>query len=137
MGDACETIEKLLSPDNDDRDMLTAEEASAEDYTRLNYTESDKMILRQFECAAEPAITFSKFTQDRRETFSYVFYESRKTIAQSRRDTFSMYNGENNVCRSSSISGLTRNSFTADVSHMSRTASPLQKILLRCLNSVK
>ncbi|KAL7502257.1 hypothetical protein ACHAXN_000889, partial [Cyclotella atomus] len=100
MGDACETIEKLLSPDGDDRDMLTAEEASAEDYTRLNYTESDKMILRQFECAAEPAITFSKFTQDRRETFSYVFYESRKTIAQSRRDTFSMYN---------------------DVSHMSRT----------------
>ena len=76
MGDVCETIVNLLSPGGDDRDLLTSTEASNDDYFRWNYTDSEKMILRQFECAAGPAITYSKFTQDRRDTFSYVLFET-------------------------------------------------------------
>jgi hypothetical protein len=74
MGDVCETNFKLLGPGGDDRNLLTPAEAAAKDYSRLTYTDLDKMILHQFECAAGPAITFSKFTQDNRGTFSYVLF---------------------------------------------------------------
>ncbi len=74
MGDVCETNVKLLGPGGDDCHLLTPAEAAAKDYSRLTYTYLDKMILRQFECAAGPAITFSKFTQDNRDTFSYILF---------------------------------------------------------------
>ncbi len=47
----------------------------------LRYTAEDKMVLRQFEGAAIPAKLFSKFTQDTKETWSYILFESRLAIA--------------------------------------------------------
>ena len=95
MGDICETNVKLLGPGGDDHKLLTPAEAATKDYSRLTYTDLDKMILRQFECAAGPAITFSKFTQDNRDAFSYALFEARRTVAQSREENFTMFNGKN------------------------------------------
>jgi hypothetical protein len=46
MGDVCETNVKLLGPGGDDHNLLTPAEAAATDYSRLNYMDLDKMILR-------------------------------------------------------------------------------------------
>ena len=59
----------------------------------MRYTAKDKMILRQFEGASIPAKLFSKFTQDTKETWSYVLFESRLAIALSRSDTFTIQPG--------------------------------------------
>jgi hypothetical protein len=83
MGDVCETYAKLLGPGGDDHDILTPSEAAAKDYSRLTYMDLDKMILHQVECAAGPSNTISNFIQDNRDTFSYVLFESRCTVAQS------------------------------------------------------
>jgi hypothetical protein len=95
MGDICKTNVKLLGPCGDDHELLTPAEAATKDYFRLTYADLDKMILRQFECAAGPAITFTKFTQDNRDAFSYVLFEARRTVAQSREENFTMFNGKN------------------------------------------
>jgi hypothetical protein len=54
----------------------------------LTYTDSDKMVLRQFEGTAVPAKVYSKFMQDTKETWFYVLYESKLAIASSCKDTF-------------------------------------------------
>ncbi len=48
MGDVCETNVKLLGPGVDDCNLKTPAEAAAKDYSRLIYTDLDKMILHQF-----------------------------------------------------------------------------------------
>jgi hypothetical protein len=60
---------------------------------KLRYTAEDKMVLRQFEGAVIPAKLFSKFTQDTKETWPYILFESRLAIALSRRDTFTIEPG--------------------------------------------
>ena len=52
------------------------------------------MILRQFEGAATPAKVYSKFSQDTKETWSYVLYESELAIANLRKDTFTIQPGK-------------------------------------------
>ncbi len=120
MGDVCETNVKLLGPGGDDCNLLNPARAAAKDYSRLTYTDFDKMILRQFECASGPEITFSKFTQDNRDTFSYVLFESRRTVAQSREDNFSMFNGKK-WCLLLIIHIKSNTICLSDASHMSRT----------------
>ena len=93
MGDVCETLSSLHGPDGGDYDMLTADERNSGDLSRLTYTEEDKMIIRQYEGAATAAKTFSKFTQDRRDTWSYVLFELRKVISTSREDSFAIHQG--------------------------------------------
>ena len=88
MGDVSETLAILLSPEGDDSGLL--------DHNKLDdlqYTGEDKMVLRQFEGAAMPAKLFSKFTQDTKETWSYILFESRLAIASSRTDTFTITPG--------------------------------------------
>jgi hypothetical protein len=92
-GDISETNTILLGPNGEDRCLLTADEIANNDLTRLLHTSRDKMIMHQFDCAATPAKVFCKFTQDTRETWSYVLFEARHTIAQSRNPTFTMYPG--------------------------------------------
>jgi hypothetical protein len=94
MGDTCETIQLLLAEGGYDRGLLTKEEIASGDYSHLPYSNTNKMILRMFESAVEPCTAFSKFTQDNRDTFSYVLFEARKAIAKSREDTFTMHAGE-------------------------------------------
>jgi hypothetical protein len=88
MGDVSETLEILLSAGGDDNGMLANTSLD-----ELRYTAEDKMVLRQFEGAAIPAKLFSKFTQDTKETWSYILFESRLAIALSCRDTFTIEPG--------------------------------------------
>jgi hypothetical protein len=106
MGDICETIQTLLADGGYDRGLITKEELASGDFSRHTYTNSNKMILRMFESAVEPATVFSKFTQDNRNTFSYVLFEARLAIAKSREDTITMYPGEYTFtynCKRSSV----------------------------------
>lgn len=93
-GDICEANEKLLDPDGDDYDMLTKEEKESGDVSRLTYTDEDNLVLRMFEGASAPAMTFLKFTQDNRNAFSYVLFQSKLAVAQSRESSFSIVPGE-------------------------------------------
>jgi hypothetical protein len=93
MGDICAALTTLLSPGGSDCDSLTAAEIVSNDFSRVSYTDHDKAVLRQFEGASMPAKKFSKFTQDNREAWSYVLYESRLAIALSRDESFTIVAG--------------------------------------------
>ena len=93
MGDICAAISILLSSGGNDRDLLTSSEIASNDFSRVSYTDRDKVVLQQFEGASIPAKKFSKFTQDDREVWSYVLYESRLTIALSREESFTVVAG--------------------------------------------
>jgi hypothetical protein len=93
MGDICAALTTLLSPGGSDRDSLTAAEIVSNDFSRVAYTKRDKAVLRQFEGASMPAKKFSKFTQDNREVWSYVLYESRLTIALQCKESFTIVSG--------------------------------------------
>ena len=93
MGDICAALTTLLSPGGSDCDSLTAAEIASNDFSRVSYTDHDKAVLRQFEGASMPAKKFSKFTQDNREAWLYVLYESRLAIALSRDESFTIVAG--------------------------------------------
>ncbi len=95
MGDMYKTIMKLLNVGGEDRGLLTADEVSSEDYSRLSYTDEEKMILCQFKGAATAAKVFSKFTQDGQDAWSYVLLSTRLAIHQSKTDTFTIVQGKN------------------------------------------
>ncbi len=84
-----EALDVLLRPGGDDHEMVGNDNSLDE----LRYTAQDKMILCQFEGASIPAKLFSKFTQDTKETRSYILFESRLAIALSRSDTFTIQPG--------------------------------------------
>ena len=80
MGDTCDTIDELLSPMGEDHYMLNRHELDDNNLSRLTYTDHDKMIICQFEGAAMPAKMYSKFTQDNKNTWSSILFESRLVI---------------------------------------------------------
>ena len=59
--------------------------------TSLMFTQTDHMILRQFECGAEPALLLSKFFQMSGPTSHLVLINLRVRIAQMREKRFNMY----------------------------------------------
>jgi hypothetical protein len=89
MGDVYESLDILLGEGGDDRAKLVNKTMA-----ESTYTDNDKMVLQQFEGAAVPAKVYSKFTQDTKETRSYVLYESKLAIASSRKDTFTIQPGK-------------------------------------------
>ena len=93
MGDMCETMCVLLERGGYDHDQLTTAEKSLGDKSRLTYTNIDKMILRQYEFAASPAKTFSLFTQDKKDTWSYILFAARIAVSTSREETFAIVPG--------------------------------------------
>ena len=108
MGDFCETFEILLAKGGDDYDLLNKTEKDVGDLARFTYTSQEKMILCQFEAAAAPAKSFSKFTQDKQDSWSYVLFEARVAIQTSRKPTFDMVQGMLFIHRCFSISLLFR-----------------------------
>jgi hypothetical protein len=93
MGDMCETMCVLLDRGGYDYDQLTTAEKSLGDKSRLTYTNRDKMILRQYEFAASPAKTFSLFTQDKKDTWSYILFAARIAVNTSREESFAILPG--------------------------------------------
>jgi hypothetical protein len=89
MGDVSELLDIRLSKGGDDCAMLVNKTM-----VESTYTDNDKMVLWQFKGAAKPAKVYSKFTQDTKETWSYVLYESKLAIASSRKDTFTIQQGK-------------------------------------------
>jgi hypothetical protein len=93
MGDMCETMYVLLERGGYDHDQLTTAEKSLSDKSRLTYTNIDKMILRQYEFAASPAKTFSLFTQDKKDTWSYNLFAARTAVINSHEESFAIVPG--------------------------------------------
>ena len=77
-----------------DYHLLTAEERKSGDIDRLIYTEDDKMVLCQWEASAMEALYFSKFTQERGNSYSYLLLEIKTTIYRMHRDWFEMSAGK-------------------------------------------
>lgn len=93
MGDICKALQNLLSEGGDDYVSLTAEEKSSSDLDAHVYTDHDKMVLRQFEASAMQAKYFSKFTQERGNSYAYVLMEIRLAIQNTSGDFFLMHSG--------------------------------------------
>jgi hypothetical protein len=89
MGDVSESLDVLLGEGVDDCAMLVNETMA-----ELTYTGGNKMVLRQFKEAAVPAKVYSKFTQNTKETWWYVLYESKLAITSSGKDTFTFQPGK-------------------------------------------
>ena len=85
------TIEELLRPGGSDRILLTDNERANNDTTRLNYTDRDKKILRQYKGGAYPAKRLCKVLQEKKNVWSYTLYFSRLTVQESSSDFFSIY----------------------------------------------
>ena len=100
MGDVSDALALLLSKGGDDYSMLTKEEQDDNDVSRLSYTEQDKLVLRQYEGAAEPARRLCLFLQDQRNAWPYVTFELQLCLQDTDAPTMTIY---------------------ADVSHMNRT----------------
>jgi hypothetical protein len=84
-----ELLDNLLGEGGDDHAMLVNKTM-----VELTYTDDNKIVLRQFKGAAVPAKVYSKFTQNTKETWLYVLYESKLAIASSRKDTFTIQQGK-------------------------------------------
>ena len=91
MGDMIESLMELYSPGNYDYDSLTVQEKESDDFDRVMYTSEDKMILCQFEGAADPAYDLCKFFQDNRNAATYLLFMIRLTILESSANTFTMH----------------------------------------------
>ena len=93
MGDVCEAFSQLLSEGGDDYGLLDAREKTSGNIDRHTYTDEDKMILRQFEASAIEAKRFSKFTQQRGNSYAYLLLEIQIVLQRSSSDTVEMYEG--------------------------------------------
>ena len=92
MGDTSKTLEILLAEGGTDYNINN-------DISSLTYTESDKEILRQFEGAAAPARSFSKFLQGNRNAWTYVLFESCLSIQMTSDKTFTIYRDKSHMDR--------------------------------------
>ncbi len=70
MGDLWDANDVLLSPNGDDSNLVTKVEQNAGHLSRQAYTQHDKMMLLQFECALAPAKYLCLFLQDKQNTWS-------------------------------------------------------------------
>ena len=96
MGDVCETLSILHLPSGDDYNMLNANERKSGDLSRFAYTDQEKMILCQ--CKGYAAEVFFLFTQDRKETWLYVLFETMRVISTLCKDLFSIVPGMLILC---------------------------------------
>ena len=91
MSDLTDSIDNLLRPGGYDHTLLTADEVSNNDFSRVTYTEDDQKRLRHFEAMAEPAKSFSKFTQLHENSLSYLLFEAKFAIQSTLAATTPMY----------------------------------------------
>ena len=94
MVDIQPTLKKLFEEGGMDYHMLTAQEKNSANIDRLIYTDDDKMVLRQWEASAMEAVYFSKFTQERGNSYSYLLLEIQTTLHRVNRDWFEMSAGK-------------------------------------------
>ncbi|KAL7514082.1 hypothetical protein ACHAWX_000792 [Stephanocyclus meneghinianus] len=90
MGYVCLAIKEFLSPEGDDCDLLTPDEIANGDYDRLTYTDSEKMILRQFKSTSVDAKQFSLFMQEKGNTNAHLLFQIQMVLQQSKAEYFRM-----------------------------------------------
>ena len=91
IGDLCDTLEILFSPEGMYYDMLSEEERSANNTSKYYHTECDNKGLHQFEGVATPAKRLCKFFHDTRNTWQYVTFEIRLAIQDTSAPTIDIY----------------------------------------------
>ena len=91
MGDYQLSLSRMFADDGIDRGLLHEGVGVHVDKMRFMFSQTDQMILRQFECAAEPAVLLSKFFQLNIPTAHLVLFHLRVRIAQMRQPSFMMY----------------------------------------------
>lgn len=95
MGDISDALKALLAEDGADYDLLSQEEKESGDISRLVYTEHDKIVMRQWESAAEPCHEFTLFTQDNsKNAIWYVWFEIQFLMQMCAYGVFQMYPGK-------------------------------------------
>ena len=90
MGDVCLAIKEMLRLDGEDHNLLTPAEVLTNDYDRLTYTDSGKMILRQFEATSADAKQFSLFVQEKGNTTAYLLFQIQMVLQWSKAEYFGM-----------------------------------------------
>jgi len=101
MGDVCETLQELLSEGGLDHNLLSAQEKESGDIEKHTYTEEEKMIIRQYEAAADRAKLFSKFLQTKgNNRLSYLLFEVQYVLHHHKRDYLCMSQGTLTCCAS-------------------------------------
>ena len=91
MGDTNLALEKMLVPKGVDKRLLYDSKGKATDIDNYRYTENDRMVLRQYECAAEPCYNLSMFFQNGGPTSHEVIFHLRTRIAEMRSPVFTMW----------------------------------------------
>ena len=81
----------MLDDNGCDFNLLTDTDGSRVDKMSLLFSPTDQMILRQYECGAEPAVLLSKFFQLDVPTSHLILVTVRARIAQMREKDFKMY----------------------------------------------
>jgi hypothetical protein len=93
MSDVAATLDILLAPDGDDYNMLNDNEKNSGNIERLSYSEHDIMVMRQYEASAMEAKYFSKFTQERGNSYSSMLLEIKIVLENCSSDYFGMHSG--------------------------------------------
>jgi hypothetical protein len=91
MGDMQRALGIMLGDKGCDLHLLRDADGDPVDQMTLMFSPNDEMILRQYECAAEPVVLLSKFFQLNVPTSHLVLVHLRARIAQMREPKFDMY----------------------------------------------
>jgi hypothetical protein len=94
MGDLNKALSIMLGEKGCDASLLTenqGDDGDEVDKKDFMFTASDQMILRQYECGAEPVLFLSKFFQDGKATSHEILFQLRSRIEQMRSQKFVMY----------------------------------------------
>ena len=91
MSDLQESLHAMLDEDGVDKDLLKDKEGQPLEKSLFHFTVDDQIILRQYECAAEPVIQLSKFFQLNVPTVHLVLIHLRVRISEMKEDRFMMY----------------------------------------------
>ena len=89
MGDFQKGLQDLIN--GHDKKKLVAKDGTILPKTHFTFTATDRMILRQFECASEPCVKLSKFYQLNDTTSHEVIFVMAAYISLMRESSFVMY----------------------------------------------
>ena len=91
--DLNEALDDMLNPEKKgcDANLLAGTDGSENAKVEFMFSPKDHVLLRQYECAAEPVVHLTKFFQERKPTAHLVLFHLRARIAQMREKKFTMF----------------------------------------------
>ena len=82
---------------------LMTEQQKASDKSDFIIVNKEKECLRQYEVVTVPAHCFNKFTQDKRNAFSYVLLESRIAVQDTKANSFAIHPDVSHMVRTKDL----------------------------------